>query len=164
MSNQKNPYEVTSWGQDSGLFDIELPSGQVCQARKLEMEDIIRLGLINDLDTFTTLYGDEDEIKQTSDIDFIKKISEGDGFGRLLNTLNLVTIECVVQPQVWPVPDQKKERKSNRVYIDAIKFEDKMFIFSKVFTGMSAMADFREEPGDDLGAVESKPEPEVSSV
>ncbi|QFG08164.1 hypothetical protein SEA_OTTERSTEDTS21_25 [Gordonia phage OtterstedtS21] len=148
-------YEPTAWGQSDDLIDIPLPSGQLCQARTLEMEDIIRLGLINDLDTFSSAFGDDNEDRDG--IEFLKSVTDSGAFDKLTRTLNIVVVDRVVQPKVYAVPDQKKERKADRIYIDQIKFTDKMAIFSVVFKGLGDMGDFREESGDGVGAVESKP-------
>ncbi|WPH57972.1 hypothetical protein SEA_LUCKYLEO_24 [Gordonia phage LuckyLeo] len=158
MSTAEKSYEPTAWGDDSSdLIDIKLPSGQLCQARKLEMEDIIRLNIINDLDTFSTAFGEEEEKASTNDVEFLKTIADTGAFDKLIRTLNIIVVDRVVQPQVYAAPDQKKERKPGRVYVDKIKFQDKMTIFGSVFQGLGDMSDFREESGDGVGTVESKP-------
>ena len=170
-------YHATAWGViDDGLFDITLPSGQVCQARKLEMEDVIRLNIVNELDTFSGMFEDETKEEKKpeeapSELDVIKKMSNSGGMDRLIKTLNTITIDRVVQPKVLPVPFKPgtsepiphAEREPG-VYVDVIKFVDKMTIFGKVFDGLGDMADFREESETGVGDLEAQPVVETAAV
>lgn len=49
-----NPYAPTGWRKKTHLeFDAELPSGQMCRIMRLERDDILRMGIMEYLDTFT---------------------------------------------------------------------------------------------------------------
>lgn len=171
--SDKEKYHATAWGViDDGLMDIKLPSGQLCQAKKLEMEDVIRLNIVNELDTFTSLFGDEDDAKQgdQDNLEAIKRMSDSGNMDRLMETLNTVTVDRVVQPPVLPIPLGENGRpvpfedRAPGVYVDNIKFLDKMAIFGEIFEGLSDMADFREEPEPGVGAVETQPKPVSDAV
>lgn len=162
----ENKYTPTAWGKGPELMDIELPSGQICQAQKLEMEDIIRLNIVNELDTFTGIFSDsEEESTEETELESIKRLSSGGNFDRVSVTINAVLVDSVKQPVVHPIPKDpvtgldipKENRPRGPIYVDMIGFMDKMFIFGKVFDGLSSMADFRDEPDDGVGAVEAEP-------
>lgn len=170
MSTAEYTNAQAAWGSasaDEFFIHINLPSGLACKAKKLEMEDIIELNLVNELDTFSSLF-DDDEKKaakeEESELDFVKRLSEGGQFSRLKTTMNKVIVQTVVEPKVLPEPKDGESRVEGAAYVDRIGFADKMTIFGRVFEGLSAMSDFREGQDPGVGAVEEKPIVEGPSV
>ncbi len=169
-TTHEDEYAVTGWNFSEKFFDLTLPSGQRCQVRKLEMEDILRMNLVNELDTFSAAIqvGDDKDDKRSDEergTDVMKKLTEqADGLSKFQGTMDKVIMECVQKPSVQPAPKGNSKRKPGVAYIDAIGFMDKMTIFSAVFDGMSDMESFRAESEDAVGAVESESSGEVSSV
>lgn len=138
-----------SWAVAPKPFVLKLASGQKCLVRKLGMEDIIKLDMLDDLDTFTPQLVPSESGKPETAISSIRKslgpMAESSKFSKLENTINKVTIACVLKPKVLPVPEEGEERKEGQAYVDYISFGDKMYIFGEVFEGMSDMESFREE-------------------
>lgn len=149
-----------SWlKKDSGLIDLDLPSGATCQVRKLEMEDIIEMGLIDELDTFQSLFSDDEEglpEDKEDELAFAKRLASGGNFKTLKKTIDKIVVQSVNQPKVEPVPDDGAV-KDGVIYVDHIGFADKMAIFIVAFDGMSSMSTFREEPTSSVGTVAEKP-------
>lgn len=161
-----DPYAVTSWGVVNAPFDMTTPSGQKCLVRKLEMEDVLAHGLINELDGISTALIDENapEEEQESGASLLVAFKDTDKFGRLEKTINKIVQITVVQPVIYGIPDEvlnpqtrKPEagpRVEGRAYVDQISFMDKMSIFGKVFEGFKGLEQFREdEQADDLGTM-----------
>lgn len=162
----ENKYAVTGWAvQGDQQYDLQLPSGQLCLVRKLEMERIVELGIMDALDTFTNQIPMDNKKKS-------KKVQEGDearafmdmlknkeAFAKLQNTVNTVVMDCVVQPKIHALPetnpdgDELEPRDPTAVYIDALKFSDKMAIFQDVFDGMGEMSAFRPGQTDPVGTM-----------
>lgn len=143
-------FAPTSWSVAPKPFVLELASGQKCLVRKLGMEDIIKLDMLDDLDTFTPqLLPPEAEGKPKTAVSSIREslgsMADSSKFGKLESTINKVTIACVLKPKVLPIPLEGEEREEGRAYVDYISFGDKMYIFGEVFEGMSDMESFREE-------------------
>lgn len=163
---QDNKYAVTGWKRksDDG-FDFTLPSGQVCLIKKLRMETIAELGLMNDLDSFTGAIIPEPSKKAKGkgakvlteaeqERETMKAmLKDKESFNRMLVTVNKVVVACVLEPKVHEAPAPDGERDEDLVYTDDIEFEDKMLIFQEVFEGMSSFESFRKGQGDVVGTM-----------
>ena len=83
----------------------------------------------------------------------------------LVRVLGLMLPQLVIQPQIhthlrevdgnWVVIPPA-ERTDGLVYVDSVPMEDQMHIFSWAMSGMDTekLKQFREQPDEDLGAVE----------
>lgn len=161
----ENKYAVTGWKRKTGddAFDFTLPSGQVCLIKKLRMETIAELGLMNDLDSFTgaiipepskkakgkgaKALTQEEQERESAKV----MLKDKESFNRMLVTINKVVVACVVEPKVHVEPEG--DRDEDLVYTDDIDFEDKMLIFQEVFEGMSSLESFRKGSSDIVGTV-----------
>lgn len=154
MTNSK--YAPKQWQSDR--FDIECPSGQLCLARKLQMEDIVKLGIIDELDMFTEFAAQMGEVSGKADqmdesaIDLIKDTQR---FERMVTIVDKVVCEVVLEPQiVRPIKKDKKgketplapsEYKEGVIYSSFLDFNDKMHIFGAAFSG-ETIEQFRGGP------------------
>lgn len=161
MSEDIAPISPDVWGVINKPIILEMPSGQKCRVRVLEMEDIIRLNLVNELDTFSGFFEEHDPNNPDSGMSMMKKLSDGDNFDRFSNTMDKVVVDSVVEPRILP---RDANHEPGAVFVNQVPFVDKMAIFSAVFKGLGDMGDFREEQSDGVGAVEEQPIPAVPSV
>lgn len=153
----EDKYALTGWKRKTDTtFDLPLPSGQTCLVKKLDVPDIIRMGLLEQLDTFTPQLIAEPggEAKPSNDIDFLKKLADPEKFDKFEASLDKAVVASVVVPKVYEVPPSPAERVEDHLYVDEIDFFDKMAIFTAVFDGMSNMSDFREEQAPGVAPVE----------
>ena len=164
-------YAPTTWGQKvDNEFDQVLPSGQLCRLKTLQMSDVIRLNIVNEVDFISTKFNEDDvdeaANKQKSDqdagVDFLKQLG-GPDFNRLEQTINKVTLACVVAPSIAPAPIGKTKRKAGVVYVDTIDFIDRMTIFTICFRGLGDMNAFRAESQDGVGNLDASESAEVSA-
>jgi len=166
MTNiNEDEFAVTSWGESAPEpFGITLPSGQRCLVRKLEMEDVLAHGLLNDLDSFSTSLLEDEESKDESAEDVMKSFQDSEKFTKLTATVNKIVMITVLRPSVYPKPESSMHpvtretiagiRIPGRAYVDQISFMDKMAIFQAVFEGMKGLDRFREGQEAGLGTVE----------
>jgi len=88
-------------------------------------------------------------------------------FGDLILMMDKIVAEVVVAPVLTrPVRIDEEtgeevdlawdERKSDKVYTDTVDLGDKMYLFEVCFSGVSKIANFREEPAKDLGNLEDE--------
>lgn len=167
----ENKYEVTAWGSGPRPFDIELPSGQLCLVKPLEMPDIIRLGIINQLDGFSALLVGEDDskpkkvkdhqktkkqIKREEEARILGVLSTGDNFETMMNTMETVVLECVLKPQIVADPEDPEDMIEGVPYIANVSFNDQMHIFNEVFQGLGGMEKFRSGQEASVGDVEEE--------
>jgi hypothetical protein len=170
-------YAVTSWGESAAEpFGITLPSGQRCLVRKLEMEDVLAHGLLNDLDSFSSNLLEDVPTKDETDESVINAFQETEKFEKLTKTVNKIVMITVKRPTIYLVPlegeidpdtglrvgqfnpktgEKVTGRVKGRAYVDQVSFMDKMAIFQAVFEGLKGLDQFREGSEADLGSVEN---------
>lgn len=176
----QNRYAPTTWGAPK-LQDLEVPSGQLCQVKPPGVEQLIHAGVLENVDTLTSLI-DKKHIKRVqgktpaakkSDDDvtlpdgsIMSKASllqDKDNLVKVFGLVDKVAVAMVVQPQVLPVPDDPTLRvpldelaKNGQVYTDQIDMMDKMYIFQYAVGGGTDLEQFREQFASGVGGVASQ--------
>lgn len=147
-------YAPKHWQSDR--FDIECPSGQLCLARKLQMEDIVRLGIIDEMDMFTEFAASMGEAAgEEGDAAALDIVKDKERFSKVVEIVDKVVAEVVVEPKLTrPIKKNKKgeeiplpesEFKDGVIYTSYVDFNDRMHIFGTVFSG-ETIDQFRGEP------------------
>ncbi len=155
------PTSAKEWKKKSKGVELELPSGNVCLARRPGMDAIMSAGIIPD--TLTPIAAEAVEKAQRNGKPN-EKAEEKELLNRLLGdrqALNDVfdatdraTAMCVVEPKVlWHknmdgsvIPSD--ERDEETLYTDEIDQNDKIFIFNFVVGGTRDLESFRQEYGN----------------
>jgi hypothetical protein len=139
--------KVTSardWKRSTDIEDVELPSGNVCRARRPGIDVFIKAGIVPD--ELTAIVR---KSMQNTDAAIDKMMNEAvDDFQKMAELFDMVDeIVCriVVEPEVTRVPAEGDERDSDTLYVDEIDTEDKMFLFSFAVGGTRDVASFREQ-------------------
>lgn len=133
-----NPYAVTGWRKKVAvIFDFQCPSGQVVQLKRLERNDLFKLGVIDHLDTLLPLLIDtEDGVD--SNVKVLEALKTG-GVGMIdgvYNIADIVVMNCAINPMVTNNPSMAIESDvAPVVFIDDIDIDDKMAIFKACFQG-----------------------------
>lgn len=165
----QSKYSATSWGQPD-TFDVTTPSGQTCLVRKLDIDDIIELDLMDALDSLTGIAGQPDFSKQPQNHQRSKAQLAADAardeaaataammkdktkFKQMVQTIDKVLTAVVLKPTIHVAPADPEDKIEGTVYTSSIGFEDKMFIFDKVFDGLGGLEPFREESAEVVGDV-----------
>lgn len=174
-----NKYSPTTWGKEF-LHDLETPSGQICQARRIGPSELIRRGFLDKIDVLGAVVqadhidrvnGRSAATEAERDVELNKKL------GELLNDpsqlltafemIDAVVCEAVVQPKVHPLPVPDPEtgeipvRIDGAVYVDSVDETDKMFIFTWCMGGTRDLVQFRQglhERMEDLAAIQDVPD------
>jgi hypothetical protein len=164
-----NPYAPTGWRRKQRVeFDVELPSGQLARVMRLDRNDLINMGLLKKLDTFTPLLFDETLSEEERTQKASKTVQDDpEAFDKMMDGVTAVVMACTVKPQITTdeklvnYGDEEDWDNPNFIpvaFIDDIDTFDKMFIFGAAFgRQMDDLKSFlRETDGlDGLAAVES---------
>lgn len=165
-------YAPAGWAVPT-QFDLDVPSGGKVLVRKLGMEDIIELGMVDKLDVFGAIAGkgpkkpqDHKKKKKDSDNELLEIFRGKGNFNKMMDMINLLVKHSIIKPQVFSKPEDvidpdtgeafPAERVEGRFYVDQIPFTDRMFIFNEVIgkeLGGDGMEDFREESEQNLGTL-----------
>lgn len=139
-----NPYAPTGWRKKQRVeFDLELPSGQLCRVMRLERDDLLRLNLMEHLDTFTPMLLDNsmsDEARQEMAAQTVK--DDPAALSKMLKAVDKVVLSACVKPKITEDPkrvnygtekDWANPDWVGTVHIDDIDTFERMFIFGAAF-------------------------------
>lgn len=161
---------LTGWGKKAlgESFEITCPSGQKCRVKKIKFEDLLDLGVLDNLDLFRAMLLSQSGTPESSGASEIKMLEQFQDRGkrnRFLGTVNKVVQAGVVEPKVAMIDDGGLTEGT--VFVGDIDFQDKMFLFGVLYQGRAAkLNQFREAEADAVGGVaegESVPEVPVGS-
>lgn len=171
---EENKYAVTAWGQLT-LEDLVVPSGQLCQVRPAGVQTLMAAGVIENVDTLTTLV-DEKHIKRVKpnvksgnpavknaaedvEIDTESIMKNPEQLQKMFSLVDKVVLHMVVQPTILPAVDENgkpipySERQEGVGYLDMVDMMDKMFIFQYAVGGSPDLESFRERFQSGMGGV-----------
>ena len=174
MSDDK--YAVSDrWGASADFklpFDYELEvSKQLCQVRRLDMGDLIKLGIADELDFMSKALVSDDEKKldEKAQDAVSRAVLKADNYERMEKMINTVVQAGVVQPKLYLPPRDEAARQKGLVYVDHLPWNDRLELFSVIFE-TEGLSSFRGKQEDGVGNVEHvqdvplPAEPPVSDV
>jgi len=139
-----NPYAPTGWRKKNRVqFDLELPSGQLCLITRLERDDLLRLNLMQYLDTFTPMLLGNTATDEQNAADMTEIIQRNpQALQKLLTAIDKVVMACTLKPQI--TEDKSKVNYGDEddwrnpdfvatVLLDDIDSFERMFIFGAAF-------------------------------
>lgn len=160
--------DAKSWKRAVKTHELELPSGNVCLARRPGVQAFISNGLIpNSLMEILVPLLDDSRKPQTDKLqDLDAKVEalqdslfkDPQKIEDLVDTADRVAIYCVVEPVILPVPQDDEGNEApalkdpEKLYVDEVDLEDKMFIFQWATGGLSDLKPFREATSGDVAA------------
>jgi len=167
-----DPYALSAAWVESPYKDLVCPSGQKCFVRKIAMEDLVGLGIVDQTDTPTgtaVLAADEAKGKSPQDhrpkkltkaeqlaADVLQQHKNAENMDKHFGMINKVVLASVLKPELHPIPEPDPTvRVVGRAYVDQIALNDKMEIFKFAMSSTVGSAEtFRPESSDDVGRVE----------
>ena len=148
-------FAPTTWGKpvaSNEPYEFRTGSGQLCLIRKLGMDDILRLGMLDKVDFFAKSMAEDDEADKPKPTK--KELAKHvlGNFDNMDETINAFICVGVIAPQVLPVPEHAALRREGVVYVDTIPFTDRVTLFSEIMDS-EGLSTFREESEDGMGIV-----------
>lgn len=143
-SQYKQPFDHTLEG-----------SGQVVLLRRLDMGDLLKLGIAEELDFMSkSLMADEKSDKPKDAV--TSAVMQGENFSKMEKMINSVVTAGVIKPKLQPIPEHEAARQPGQIYIDSVPFNDRIELFSVIFDS-EGLSTFREEQKDGVGNVADEP-------
>lgn len=139
-----NPYAPTGWRRkEKVLFDVETPSGQTCEVMRLERDDLMRLDLLQYLDTFTPLLLEDSLSEDERSAQMTEIVKDNpESLQKMFKAIDKVILACVTKPHITE-EHSKVNYGSERdwgnpnfvatVHLDDIDTFDRMYIFGAAF-------------------------------
>jgi hypothetical protein len=155
MTNQ--PTDVASWKAQASGRPLTLPSGNTALVRRPGLQSFLQQGIIpNALMGLVTKAMQRGAGKPSDDVELDRAaladlMKDPEKLNELFNLVDEITLQVVMQPPIYRIPiadaedPVERERQPDRLYIDEVDFDDKMFIFNFAAGGAEDLASFREQ-------------------
>lgn len=164
--------------------ELTLPSGQTCLAKKVGIEGLLEIGILEQIDSLTGMvekYAKEVKSHGPSgpskaEIDQNKFFGDTEALKAVIGLADRALPVIVVSPKVklhyteitvgktkvtkMIPPD---EREAGIVYTDQVGFEDKMFLFDWASGGLKSFLGAGDEPTPNVGGVVARKQPAKST-
>lgn len=159
LTQNADPYAISdAWATHKDFkkpFDYTLKdSGQTVLLRRLDMPDLLSLGVANEVDFMTKALvsappasGGQTPKEQVSDL-----VKLGNNFDKMKTLIDKVTVAGVIRPKLYHPPEHENARQAGLLYVDQLPWDDRQELFSVIFDS-GAVSDFRQESNDDVGDV-----------
>lgn len=179
----------TVWGSNepvAGHHELTLPSGQTCRAKKIGMEGLLEMGILDQADSLTAMAERFTKTEQKSGPNgpATAKVDEGAILadpGALKAIISLVDRalpiivlsppvalhykeQVVGKTKVTKMLDDRERAEMREarnqldlVFTDQVGFEDKMFLFDWAAGGLSSLVPFRRESSANVLGVDDVP-------
>lgn len=147
----------------------EAEGKQVLQVRRVDMGDLIKLGIAEELDFMSkSLVAPADNPKsdETAKEAVKNAIMKAENYTQMETMVNLVCGAGILQPKLYQPPMivtmengktvskvNESARQKGLVYIDHLPWDDRIEVFSVIFES-EGLSDFREEQEAGVGDVE----------
>ena len=139
-----NPYAPVGWQKQRRIeFDFELPSGQMCRLTRLEREDLIRLNLMEYLNTFAPMLLDQSKTDDERRSEMEATVKEHpESIGQLFTAVGKVVMACTLRPKITDDPkkvsygsekDWANPNFTATVHLDNIDMMERLYIFGAAF-------------------------------
>jgi hypothetical protein len=163
-----NPYAPTGWRRKERIeFDVTLPSGQTARLMRFERDDLLRLGLMEYLDTFTPILFDatlDDNMRDEKIRQMLQEKPEA--ITDMFVAIDKVVMAATLRPHVTDDKDkvnygvQKDWDNPNftaTVHVDDIDMSERMYLFGAAFgRSMDELKSVWEQT-ESLGSVADEP-------
>lgn len=137
------------WKQTKAGKVVALPSGRNVRLRAPGMDVFLRIGIIPDSITPIIVKA----LGQSKEIDLNEMVKDGDQLRKLFEMYDAITVYCMAEPTINPVPIGKEKRSDDQLYVDEVDFEDKVFIFQYAVGGTADVEKFRDEQKERMASI-----------
>jgi hypothetical protein len=134
-------------------FDYTLESNpdQTCRVHRLDMGDLLKLGIAEELDFMSkALMTQDSPDDQKAKEAVASAITSAENFGRMEKMINSVVCAGVILPKLHLPPEHENARQPGLIYADSIPFSDRIELFSVIFES-EGLSTFRKEQEDSVG-------------
>ncbi|AOE44832.1 tail assembly chaperone [Gordonia phage Terapin] len=169
MSNPNEELTLAAgWGQVKPHHVLDLPSGSKVLVKELEIQDLLKMGILDLVDSFSQEILPKNTPKGGSaEKQFLQDLAENSGqFEKMVDVMNQIAASAVAKPPVTYVAPPKpgtpaEDLDPDKIYAHLIPLEDRIAIFEKAVVGMEDL--FRPGEGQaegvaDMANVQGVPE------
>ena len=153
---------VSSWKRPKSPV-LELPSGQSVRVFNPGMKTFLVNGTLpNSLMVLAEKALQKGQPLGKDDME--KLINDPKKIADMLKFVDDLTMAVVTEPPVFPTPEHGMDREDDKLYVDEIDDEDKLFIFQWATGGSADLERFRTELAGTLAPLQSGDDVEMPAV
>lgn len=149
----------TAWENSSHYkipFDYVLEgTSQVVLLRRLDMGDLLKLGVAEELDFMSKAIMTDGESEKPKE-SLTSAIGKAENFEKMEKMINAVVSAGVIKPRLLSPPLHDAARQPGQIYVDSVPFNDRLELFSVIFDS-EGLSTFREKQKDGVGDVADEP-------
>jgi hypothetical protein len=170
VTPKKTPAAITDgseWARDARSQRVDgkpltVPSGKTCLVRRPDsLATFTDKGMIPN--RLMPIVMDAIGGKKIEEETQIKMMQDPDLLLDMIGMVDNVVVDCVIQPEVTPVPYQEDgsplppqhRPDDDTLYVDYIDMEDRFFIFNYALSGVSDVERFRSESAESMAPLRS---------
>lgn len=136
------------WKEKQAEKPLEVPSGNVALVRRIPLPTLYKAGKIpNSLMPIV-----HDAIKKGEGSEKVENWSD-EQLMDLIQLMDIVLVECVIDPAVFLEPKEGEDRDPNKLYVDEVDFADKAFVYQYAIGGVDDLESFREEQESNVDTI-----------
>lgn len=139
-------------------FKYTLPgSNQNLLLQHLDMPDLMKMGIANEVDFMTKALMDSPSDKEKTSEELAQEqlesaVKMGANFSKLEVMINKVCCAGILKPKVYEVPEHENARQKGLFYVDFIPWGERQDLFGVIFDS-EGLTDFRQEQEPGVGDV-----------
>lgn len=122
---------------------------QTVLLRRLDMGDLLKLGIAEELDFMSKALMTDDKSEKAKEA-VNNAVMKGENFARMEKMINSVVLAGVIRPKLQAIPEHEQSRQPGQIYIDSVPFNDRIELFSVIFDS-EGLSTFREEQENSVG-------------
>lgn len=144
----KKPFDYVLYSDSDDPQEVTL--------HRLDMDDILDLGVSNELDFMTKALMTASDSKTKPQEALNDALKKAQNLTEMKKMVNAVVLAGVDDPKIYDIPRDNAARQKGLLYIDEIPFEDRIELFSIIFD-TEGLSTFREEQEPGVGNVADEP-------
>jgi hypothetical protein len=148
---------VSEWKKGNQPHPLELPSGKTILARPVGVEAFFKAKTIPnslmEIVAKAVQTGKEDVEELDLAATMASLAEDPERLQDVFVMADNITMYCVVEPRIYPVPPPEEGRDETRLYVDEIDMDDKLFIMNFGMGGSRDLESFREATTVGVGSV-----------
>jgi hypothetical protein len=169
-------YEPTGWGRKSPTYDFKVPSGQTCLLRRPKIEDLLAVGMLDNIDQLTQIASkniSKTETGKEESATVPEEMRDPKTLGTIFGAVEKIVQYVVVRPRIlddpncascgremeWHfTPEANHEFEfpdpGDAVYQSWVDLSDKIAIITEVTGPINQLAPFPREQAEGVESVE----------
>lgn len=147
-----------SIGIAGNKFDFELPSGNTCLMHELSIDDLLSMGILDQMDELGTIVQTDiakasgrplpESLQALADIDsdthdgrqmVLRIMQDKSKWEKIKGFMDLVAVNAIDEPTLLPEPAKREDREPDKLYVNQVDLMDRLAVMGRALRRVMAM-------------------------